>query len=116
MVKSIVFNRETRDYTLSLDGELVGYARSYHEGEHILDELIAVRLNADPLTALSDEYKRAVEQGRMADAEAIKQRGLEMIAARSGNAISPAELRAAQAARQAGRLDEVEAIIAAQRP
>lgn len=115
MVKSIVFNRETRDYTLTLDGELVGYARSAVEGDAVLDTLITERLKSDPLAALSNEYKIALEQGRTAEAEEIKQRGLELIAARSG-AITVDELRAAQAARKAGRVDVVEAIIAAQRP
>ena len=38
--KEIVFDRESRDYAMRLDGELVGYARSYHEAEITLDELV----------------------------------------------------------------------------
>lgn len=38
--KEIVFDRETRDYAMYLDGELVGFARSYHEAEVTLDQLV----------------------------------------------------------------------------
>jgi hypothetical protein len=38
--KEIVYDRETRDYALYLDGELVGFARTYHEGEVLLDQLV----------------------------------------------------------------------------
>lgn len=38
--KKIVFDRETRDYALYLDGELVGFARSYLEAEVTLDQLV----------------------------------------------------------------------------
>lgn len=38
--KEIVFDRESRDYAMYLDGELIGFARSYHEAEITLDELV----------------------------------------------------------------------------
>ena len=38
--KEIVFDRESRDYAMRLDGELVGYARTYHEAEVTLDQLV----------------------------------------------------------------------------
>jgi len=38
--KEIIFDRETRDYALYLDGELVGFARTYHEAEITLDQLV----------------------------------------------------------------------------
>ncbi len=38
--KEIVFDRESRDYAMYLDGDLVGYARTYHEAEVTLDQLI----------------------------------------------------------------------------
>ena len=38
--KEIVFDRTSRDYAMRLDGELVGYARSYSEAEIALDELV----------------------------------------------------------------------------
>jgi len=37
--KLIVYDRSTRDYAIYLDGELVGYARSYLEAEAVLDQL-----------------------------------------------------------------------------
>src|SRR5262245_26078171 len=37
--REIVYDRESRDFALYLDGELVGFARSYHEGEVTLDQL-----------------------------------------------------------------------------
>ena len=38
--KEIVYDRETRDYAMYLDGELVGFARTYHEAEVTLDQLV----------------------------------------------------------------------------
>ncbi len=38
--KEICYDRETRDYAMRLDGELVGYARSYSEAEITLDQLV----------------------------------------------------------------------------
>jgi hypothetical protein len=38
--KTIVYDRETRDYAMYLDGELVGFARTYHEAEITLDQLV----------------------------------------------------------------------------
>jgi hypothetical protein len=38
--KSIVYDRLTRDYGMYLDGELVGFARNYHEAEVTLDQLV----------------------------------------------------------------------------
>lgn len=38
--KEIVYSRETRDYAMYLDGELVGFARTYHEAEIALDQLV----------------------------------------------------------------------------
>jgi hypothetical protein len=38
--KEIVYDRETRDYAMYLDGELVGFARNYHEAEITLDQLV----------------------------------------------------------------------------
>lgn len=38
--KEIVWDRETKDYGMYLDGELVGFARTYHEAEVTLDQLV----------------------------------------------------------------------------
>lgn len=38
--KEIVYDRETRDYAMYLDSELVGFARTYHEAEVTLDQLV----------------------------------------------------------------------------
>ena len=38
--KSIVYDREVRDYACYLDGELVGFERTYHEAEVTLDQLV----------------------------------------------------------------------------
>lgn len=37
--KSIRYDRETRDFAMYLDGEMVGYARTYHDAESALDQL-----------------------------------------------------------------------------
>ncbi len=38
--KSIQYDREVRDYAMYLDGELTGFARSYHAAEIALDQLV----------------------------------------------------------------------------
>lgn len=38
--KEIEYDRETRLYKMHLDGELVGFARTYHEAEVTLDQLV----------------------------------------------------------------------------
>lgn len=38
--KQITYDRESRDYRMELDGELVGFARSYHTAEVALDQLV----------------------------------------------------------------------------
>ena len=43
--KEIVYDRETRDYAMYLDGELVGFARTYHEAEVTLDQLVFELMN-----------------------------------------------------------------------
>ncbi len=49
--KEIVYDRETRDYAMYLDGELVGFARTYHEGEVTLDQLVFELITADAARA-----------------------------------------------------------------
>lgn len=38
--KEIIYNRTTRDYAMYLNGELVGFAGTYHEAEVTLDQLV----------------------------------------------------------------------------
>jgi hypothetical protein len=38
--KEIVYDLETHDYACYLDGELVAYARTYHEAKVLLDQLV----------------------------------------------------------------------------
>jgi hypothetical protein len=44
--KLIMYDRTTKDYAIYLDGELVGYARSYLEAEAVLDQLYMELLRA----------------------------------------------------------------------
>jgi hypothetical protein len=43
--KVIVYDPETRDFAMYLDGELVGFARTYHEAEITLDQLVFELIN-----------------------------------------------------------------------
>ena len=43
--KEIIYDRETRDYAMYLDGNLVGFARNYQEAETTLDNLVFDLLN-----------------------------------------------------------------------
>lgn len=38
--KEIVYDRETHDYAMYLDGELVGFARTYEEAVTALNQLV----------------------------------------------------------------------------
>ncbi len=38
--KEIVYDRASRDYAMYLNGELVGFDRTYHEAEVTLDQLV----------------------------------------------------------------------------
>lgn len=38
--KNIVYDRDSRDYAMYLDGELIGFARTYQEAEVTLDQLV----------------------------------------------------------------------------
>ena len=44
--KDIVYDRETHDYVLYLDDELVGFARSYEEAVKTLDDIVFALLSA----------------------------------------------------------------------
>lgn len=46
--KEIKYDRETRDYAMYLDGELIGFARTYQEAETTLDALVYELLNHNP--------------------------------------------------------------------
>jgi hypothetical protein len=43
--KAIVYDPETRDFAMYLDGELVGFARTYQEAEITLDQLVFELIN-----------------------------------------------------------------------
>lgn len=43
--KSVIYDPETSDWAMYLDGELVGFARTYDEAEATLDQVIAELLN-----------------------------------------------------------------------
>lgn len=44
--RNIMYNRETQDFAIFLDGTLVGYAHSYLEAEAVLDQLMLELLRA----------------------------------------------------------------------
>lgn len=45
--KAIMYDPQTRDFACYLDGELVGFARTFQEGEELLDELVYELLNGE---------------------------------------------------------------------
>lgn len=59
-VKEITYDRETRDYAMFLDGELVGFARSYHAAEVTLDQLVFALISGQYFTT-RDEGKGAAD-------------------------------------------------------
>lgn len=52
--KEIRYDRETRDFAMYLDGELVGYMRTYHEAEVALDQLVYEMLLSDGVSVSGD--------------------------------------------------------------
>lgn len=54
--KEIVYDRETRDYAMYVNDELVGYARSYHDAESTLDQLVYEWLR-HPHTGAVQQYR-----------------------------------------------------------
>lgn len=44
--KTIMYNRDTRDFAMYLHGSLVGYAPSFLEAEAVLDQLLMELLRA----------------------------------------------------------------------
>lgn len=44
--RNIMYNRDTQDFAIYLDGALVGYAHSYLEAEAVLDQLMMELLRA----------------------------------------------------------------------
>jgi hypothetical protein len=53
--KDIVYDYDTQDFAMYLDGELIGFARTYQEAEVTLDELVFELLNGDHRQHAYDE-------------------------------------------------------------
>ncbi len=51
MNREIRYNRANRDYDLFLDGEYVGSAATYHDGENRLDAMVSAALTHCPTCA-----------------------------------------------------------------
>lgn len=67
--KEIVYDRETHDYAYYLDGELMGFARTYHEAETTLDELVYTLLQKQPMTDTCPSCDDPLQDGaRLCDA------------------------------------------------
>lgn len=45
--KEILYDKETGDYAMYLDGELMGFARTYKEAEMALDQLVFELLSGE---------------------------------------------------------------------
>lgn len=48
--KEIVYDRETKDFAMYLDDELVGFARTYYHAEIMLDEFVFELISWNRLT------------------------------------------------------------------
>jgi hypothetical protein len=81
--RSITYNPETRMYDLALDGQPMGVAASYVEGENALDQVVYNRLHnpAYRLAQLATEYQKARTEGRTSDALHIKLEAMRLQAA-----------------------------------
>lgn len=57
--REIIYDRETRDYAMYLDGELVGFARTYQEAEVTLDQLVFELMSGSYFRKPADEPTEA---------------------------------------------------------
>lgn len=93
--KTITWNPATKDYDLALDGEYVGSASSYLDGEAELDQLVYDRTQrATPamrIAELAQAYQRAKSEGRADDARAIREQAFRLAAETHGIAYSTFE-------------------------
>lgn len=87
--REIVYSPKDRDYALYLGGELVGFARSYTEGEQVLDELThgllqgtftLTRTPQERLTLFTEAYRAAKCEGRDLDASRYQSEALSALA------------------------------------
>lgn len=101
--REIVWSPEDRDYALRLNGELVGFARSYAEGEQVLDSLAhdllqgtftLTRTPQERLTLFSEAYRAAKREGRDLDASRYQAEALSALAETLG--ITVAQMLAEQ--------------------
>lgn len=82
--REIIYDRDTRDYALYLDGELVGFARTCAEAETILDECIYRALVHRPLTeaeALAQELVSLYPDLSLSDALPIADQHIAQVLA-----------------------------------
>lgn len=54
--KEIIYDPETRDFAMYLDGELVGFARTYQDAEQTLDEIVYELLNSTHYTPIKGQH------------------------------------------------------------
>ena len=89
---AITYDPVTRDYALHLAGDLVGYARSAHEGRIVLDQLVFNQLQHDssadtpPLTSADLWALRCISRAAFYD-ELASYSDAQLIAASAAFAI-----------------------------
>jgi hypothetical protein len=59
--KSIIYDAETRDFAMLLNGEVVGWARTYREAEDTLDALVTDLITRDAATIAAHEAAAALD-------------------------------------------------------
>lgn len=87
--REIVYSPLDKDYTLYLRGELVGFARSYADGERVLDSLThdllagtftLTRTPQERLTLFTEAFRAAKREGRDLDASRYQAEALSALA------------------------------------
>jgi hypothetical protein len=87
--REIVYSPKDKDYALRLNGELVGFARSYAEGERVLDDLVhdlyhgtfvLTRTPQERLSLFTTAYRTAKAAGRDLDAARYQAEALQALA------------------------------------
>jgi hypothetical protein len=83
----INYDAQTKDYACYINGELIGFAKTYDAAEAKINATVLERIYATRpyrIAQLANDYSKARAEGRTDDAKAIKAEATQLIAERDG--------------------------------
>lgn len=90
--REIVYDAETRDFALYLDGELVGFARSYADGERVIDTILAERGRRGQLAPVAERRVTISAEPRKRRVQIVRFAGLTATRSRVYYGVTPSSL------------------------